>query len=275
MESYARGKWVILQSSISLDKPNPYINYDLQKFGLLSNEEIDPSQVVDVPKQLLPDIKACFNLLPKRRIVDCLVQHFLKEVNWIYELVHSSNLLTRYESWWTALAVNQIEEVEFCVLLLRICAYSAQFLPSRAYTADTICGVSITSIREHCSRVASGLSRVYESTGGPRSLTGVQHLSFAACYLMNEGRMKEAWYVIGDAIRLAQDLGMHLEVTAAATATQSHFNDLEKEMRIKGSLRSALPIILSVEGLFFFHVLCSAEKIVSSVWIDFRLTRAF
>ncbi len=169
--------------------------------------------------------------MPKRRIVDCLIQHFFKEVNWMYEIIHSTSFLTRYESWWAALPVNQLGEVEFCLLLLRICAYSAQFLPSQAYTADTICGVSITLIREHCCKAANGLSRVCGSTVSTRSLTSVQHLSFSACYLMNEGRMKDAWYVIGDAARLAQDLGMHLEATAAAMTTQSRFNDLDKEMR--------------------------------------------
>lgn len=218
--------------------------------------------------------------------MDCLVQNFFKEVNWIYETMHSSTFLTRYESWWTMLAVNQIEEVEFCVLLLRICAYSAQFLPSRAYTADTICGVSITSIREHCCRVANTLSRVFEFIGGPRSLTSVQHLSFAACYLMNEGRMKDAWYVISDAIRLAQDLGMHLEVTAAITTTRSHFNELEKEIRRRAFWNLYIwDRLVPGRGFFKFSIAqktisgglsCTPyyRKIVSSLSIKSRLTVA-
>ena len=173
------------------------------------------------------EIKKDLQHLPKRPILDCLLQHFFKEVNWIYEMIHPTTFLTHYEGWWNSCLEERVQDIEFGVLILRVCAYSAQFLPSRAYTADTICGTSLSSIREHCHKLATGLSNLCGSAGS-RSLVSVQHLYFAACYSKNEGRMKEAWFMLGNAIRLAQDLGLHLE---PSRLSQPQLDDLEKDMR--------------------------------------------
>ena len=143
-------------------------------------------------------------------------------------MIHPATFLNRYESWWNEAREAHMKDVEFGVLVLRICAYSAQFLPCREYTAETICGVSLSKIREDCHLLAARLSVFCEIASGAESLVSVQHLFFAACYSNNEGRMKNAWYDIGKAIRLAQDLGMHLEIPDKA---RKHPNDLEKEMR--------------------------------------------
>lgn len=142
-------------------------------------------------------------------------------------MLHPTTFLTRYEGWWNSSVEDRVHEIEFGVLILRVCAYSAQFLPSRAYTADTICGTSLSKIREHCHKLAIGLSNISESARS-RSLTSVQHLYFAACYSKNEGRMKEAWFMLGNAIRLAQDLGLHLE---PSKSSRQQLDDLEKDMR--------------------------------------------
>ena len=161
-------------------------------------------------------------------ILDCLIQNFFREVNWIYEMVHASTFLTRYETWWKSFPSSNNEDIEFGALILRLCAYSAQFLPSRTYTADTVGGVSLNSVREHCHCLANELLMVYEPLFEQRSPHSVQQSFFAACYSKNQGRMKEAWFQLGAAIRLAQDLGMHLEPSGPSN---SHLNDLEKEMR--------------------------------------------
>lgn len=194
----------------------------------LHNDELAKSSNSDVSNHVLPRIKECLRLLPKRSIIDCLIQNFFKEVNWIAGMIHSPTFLTYYECWWNIATWNQAEEVEFGVLLLRICAHGAQFLPSHAYTADTISGIAISVIREHCDKLATEIASLSESAAMPRSLTSVQYLYFAACYLENEDRMKEAWLVVGNAVRLALDLGMHLETT---TASLKLLNDIERETR--------------------------------------------
>lgn len=179
-------------------------------------------------EKVFPEISVHFHQLPKRAILDCLVQNFFKEVNWIHEIIYSTSFLTQYEAWWEMLSSARMEDLEFGVLLLRICAYSAQFLPSRGYTADTICGVSISMIREHCHNLSDSLTRLCESVGGMRSFTSIQALCFAASYLENEGRMKEAWYLMGNVIKIALDIGIHREATASLS---SQLSDLERDMR--------------------------------------------
>ena len=60
-----------------------------------------------------------------------------------------------------------------------------------------------------------------------RSFASVQGLCLAAAYLKNEGRIKEAWDLMGDLITTAYNLGIHLETT---TSRPSNLNELEKEM---------------------------------------------
>ena len=179
-------------------------------------------------KENSPEFIASVQLLPKREIINFLIQNFFRGVNWMYEMIHPSTFLNRYEKWWAVAPGTNMEDLEFGVLVLRICAYSAQFLPCREYTAETICGVALSTIREDCHTLAKYLSDLCEAICGAESLISVQHLFLAACYSNNEGRMKKAWHEIGSAIRLAQDLGMHLEMRRTH---RKQPNDLEKELR--------------------------------------------
>jgi hypothetical protein len=197
------------------------------QYDLLDTEELGGSIGGQVPEKLIPAIMSHFRLLPKRPILNCLVQNFFKEVNWIHGLIYPTAFFSLYDRWWGTFSARSIENIEFGILLLRVCAYSAQFLPSRAYTADTISGVTISLVREQCHRLAIGLSRVCESAGGMRSFASVQGLCLAAAYLKNEGRIKEAWDLMGDLITTAYNLGIHLETT---TSRPSNLNELEKEM---------------------------------------------
>ena len=174
------------------------------------------------------EVTACLQSLPKRQILDRLIQIFLKDVNWMHEMIHPATFLECYENWFKASPGTEVRDLEFGVLILRICAYSAQFLPSREYTAATIAGVTIETIREDCHTLASRIVRLCETVVDTGSLTRVQHQFYAACYLKNEGQIKQAWYETGKAIRLAQDLGMHLE---AAPKNHSKLNVLEREIR--------------------------------------------
>ena len=181
-----------------------------------------------MPEELVPEIIANFRLLPKRPILHCLVENFFSEVNWIHGLISTSSFFSQYERWWNAMSPRCICDIEYGILLLRMCAYSAQFLPSRGYTADTICGASISSVREQCHRLAICLTRICESGGGMRSFIGVQSLCLGLVFLKNEGRIKEAWYLMGNLVTIAYHLGLHLEGTSPQW---SSLNELEKEMR--------------------------------------------
>jgi hypothetical protein len=161
----------------------------------------------DAFRLLKPQIKSCLKLLPKRFVVDPLIQKFIFEINWIHDMIHPPDFFTRYEKWWRATSIESIEDIEFCVLFLRLSACSAQYVSAASFSAGTNDG----SKKEPISELASRLSQLYESLPGPRSLTWVHQLFFEACYLRDAGRINEAWHAVGSALRVAQDLGMHLE----------------------------------------------------------------
>jgi hypothetical protein len=185
-----------------------------------------------VPAKLLPEMNDCFRLFPKRPILNSLVELFFRDVNWIYEMMHPTLFLGRYEKWWRCVPGSTSESLHFSILILRVCAYSAQFFPSSTQETgplggDTLLGVPLDKIRKHCHDLASRLQRMCEQLSGPMSLIWVQQLFYAACYEKNEGNIVNAWYTLGYAIRVVQDLGLHVEDTRSE---KRDMNDLEYDM---------------------------------------------
>ena len=181
-----------------------------------------------MPPNSMPEVEACLQLMPRRVIIDRLIKHFLEELNWISEMIHPTSFLTRYEQWWRSFPGSTVEDLDFCALVLTVCAYSAQYLPSRSLAGPKIHGMLNDTIREHCFDLSKRMSSLCASFPGNRSLARVQHLYYAACYQKNEGRVKDAYYVLGDAIRLAHDLEMHMEYSLSSRV---QLNELDKDLR--------------------------------------------
>ena len=148
--------------------------------------------------------------MPPRSVADVLIQHFFSEANWIYEMVYPTTFTERYNEWWAG-PCQSVEDAQFATLLLRLCAYTAQFLPSQNYTADTVLGNSLSALREQCNATAISLTRIPMIKEGLPSITRIHEHFFHACYLKNEGAMKESWNVLSEAINEAHELGLHLE----------------------------------------------------------------
>lgn len=83
--------------------------------------------------------------LPSRIIIDKLVQIFFQEVNWMYEAIYPSTFLSRYQKWWKDNQSAEIEDIIFATLVLRLCAYTTQFLPSTYVLALGITRKSLTA----------------------------------------------------------------------------------------------------------------------------------
>lgn len=125
-------------------------------------------------------------------------------------MVYPTTFTERYNEWWAG-PCQSVDDIEFATLLLRLCSYTAQFLPSQNYTADTILGNSLSALREQCNATAISINRVPIMEEGLPSVTRIHEHFFHACYLKNEGAMKESWTVLGKAIHEAHELGLHLE----------------------------------------------------------------
>jgi hypothetical protein len=68
--------------------------------------------------------------LPTRETVDFLVQYFLEEVNWLYEMIYPLTFLERYNAWWSQESYHGVDDVQFGVWILRLCVNSLQYVIS-------------------------------------------------------------------------------------------------------------------------------------------------
>ncbi|MCJ1431697.1 hypothetical protein MMC27_001052 [Xylographa pallens] len=180
-----------------------------------------PQDVVDSVQR---DIERMFD----RHIFDFLVQYFVAEINWIDQLIHPPSFLAQYQEWWAKGTLLSVVDVEFAVLLLRICSYASQFLPSPSHTIDTIRGMLLADIRNTCDDIGDNLAAVCTSLDTRGSLLRVQHLCFAGLSSRCEGRTNAFWEALNGAIRVAQRVGIHRD---AVTLIPGGMHELEKEMR--------------------------------------------
>ena len=122
--------------------------------------------------------------------------------------------------------VTLVVEVDFAVLILRICSYALQFLPSPSYTLDKIRGMLLSDICNRCDEVAESLAAISSAFDGRGSLIRVQHLAFCGLRCQMEGRRETLWDALSRAIRVAQSLGIHSD----AAETRLGMDEMEKEM---------------------------------------------
>jgi hypothetical protein len=61
-------------------------------------------------------------------LADAIVNHFLNVVNYRYTAIYGPTLTTQYVEWWARRGSGGRLWPEFTCLLLRICAYSVQYL---------------------------------------------------------------------------------------------------------------------------------------------------
>ncbi|KAL8804035.1 MAG: hypothetical protein Q9182_002826 [Xanthomendoza sp. 2 TL-2023] len=178
---------------------------------LYDDDELDSTPPASSTPKVTSEVSELLAKVPHRTVTDILIQHFLTEANWIYEMVDPTTFLERYDDWWSHPCRNA-EDVEFAALLLRLCSYTAQFLPSQNYTADTILGASLSTIRQECDANANALASTQFVKLSSISIARIHQLFFRACYLKNEGNVKGSWDVLSEATREAQELGLHLDL---------------------------------------------------------------
>ncbi|KAF1955970.1 trascription factor [Byssothecium circinans] len=165
-----------------------------------------------MPSILVNDVQQELKDLPARSILDFLIQYFFKD----------------YERWWKTDTITRVADVEFAVLMLRICAYSSHFLLSQKYTVDTIKGRPLSDIRSNCGRLAERLEGICNAAMLRGSLMRVQYMYFTAMCYECETRIKLSWVTLCCAIREAQEVGLHREPPKWGN---DGMDDLEREMR--------------------------------------------
>lgn len=125
------------------------------------------------------------------------------------QLVQVPWFLPKYHSWWLQERVTLIAELDFVILILRVCAYTLRFLPSPTYSLDKIRGVLLSDVRNICDEIVDNLAAISTATDSRASLIRVQHLAFLSLQHQVEGSTSAFWEGLNRTIRAAQNLGIH------------------------------------------------------------------
>ncbi|KAL3447615.1 hypothetical protein BJX65DRAFT_89624 [Aspergillus insuetus] len=223
-----RGENVELDGPDNVAERFGYFDYSaVNTLGLLRQFGLDDEPPRSVPASA---IFAECQRIPSQPILDFLTQYYIREVNWIGQLLHPPRFLLQYEQWQTAWEPNRssipVLDVEFTVLVLRICTFTLHFLPSPTYMVDTIRGIPLSEIRALCAETAGKLANIASRVCTRGSLTRVLHMCFHALVSECEGRLACFWSRLGDCIKVAQAVGLHREADGP-----SEMDELERELR--------------------------------------------
>ncbi|KAJ5152588.1 uncharacterized protein N7482_009066, partial [Penicillium canariense] len=180
-----------------------------------------------LPNQDDSEIQQCLDKIPDGPILDFLLKYFVREVNWMDQLVHLPWILDEYQRWRTVKIPSSLFEIEFAVLILRICSYASQYLPSPSCTIERIRDMSLADIRHSCDEAADSLAEICPRLNSKGSLLRVQHLAFVGLKAKCEGRMKDFRDALRSAIQVAQRIGADKDVSLVVP----DMSELEKETR--------------------------------------------
>jgi hypothetical protein len=186
------------------------------------------------------------------------------------QLVHIPWFLPKYRALWLVERVTLVAEVDFIILVLRICSYALQFLPSPGYTLDKIRGMLLADVRTLCDEAADSLEAISTAADSRGSLFRVQHLAYYGLQCRAEGKTNASWEALSRAIRVAQNVGMHCDAATSRVNGESADREIERmtfcNLYIYDSLFSRqldrlpfLPTTLSPRKRPQLHVLRSAS----------------
>ncbi|KAL8765214.1 MAG: hypothetical protein Q9209_007647 [Squamulea sp. 1 TL-2023] len=144
------------------------------------------------------------------------------------QLIHLPWFLAKYERWWMVERVKLVAEVDVAILILRICSYASQFLPSLGYTLDKIRLVSLADVRKTCDDTADSLAAISAAADSRGSLIRIQHLAFLGLRCQIQGNTTVFWEVLSRAVRVAQSIGIHNHVTGPRQGMDETDQEMER-----------------------------------------------
>ncbi|XPT00697.1 hypothetical protein M3J09_009847 [Ascochyta lentis] len=159
----------------------------------------DPTKA-DVVEQVLYAI-------PPRSITDAFVNHFLGVVNYRYSTIYAPTFTDQYVQWWADRGAGKRLSPEFTCLLLRVCAYSVQYLtPSLRKMIEFELACNLQQLTDRFSDAAEQLSQSFEAS--KTCIERVQEQFLKGAWLKSESKIVESWHALGCTIREAQELGI-------------------------------------------------------------------
>lgn len=149
--------------------------------------------------------------MPARPILDFLIQYFLKEGNWINQVIYPPVFLRQYKAWCSLPDVTRVADLDFAILILRICAHASQGLSSDSYILSTAGNISIAQSRDQCCELADSLRNLSIQACSTGNLFRVEHYCLAAMKDDLDERMGSVFWNLSRAIHTATAIGLHKE----------------------------------------------------------------
>jgi hypothetical protein len=150
-------------------------------------------------------------------VTDFLVGMFLKELNRLYETIHPPSFQPQYASWWIAQENNdrsgeaiRDEDIDFGLLVLRVCLLSIQSLPHSKFPTTGVLKSHPEVMEQWYSSLADELDKSQPPTRKP-TIETVQHRFLQVGYLKNYGKIRASWSVLSTAVKDAHEMGLHLK----------------------------------------------------------------
>ncbi|KAI4201991.1 MAG: hypothetical protein LQ350_002896 [Teloschistes chrysophthalmus] len=124
------------------------------------------------------------------------------------------------------LALIRQAKVDVAILILRICSYASQFLPSPDYTLDKIRETPLADVRKACDEAADSLAAISAAADGRGSLIRIQQLAFFGLKCQIEGNVIAFWESLSRAIRISQSIGIRSDTARS----RQHMDEIDQEM---------------------------------------------
>ncbi|EED18320.1 conserved hypothetical protein [Talaromyces stipitatus ATCC 10500] len=122
---------------------------------------------------------------------------------------------------------SSVFDIEFAVVILRICSYTSEFIPSKSCTIEQVHDMNLVDIRQACDDVANDLANKCTHLDPKGSLLRMQSLAFKGLKSRCEGRVDDFRNTLRCAIHVARDIRIDRE----AAESFPDMGELEKEMR--------------------------------------------
>ncbi|KAK9378864.1 fungal-specific transcription factor domain-containing protein [Kockiozyma suomiensis] len=141
--------------------------------------------------------------MPPKPYVELLIRIFFREANY-YQSINEIEFWDSLNKWW--ISPNRVENVIVATLTFRIMSIALQFVPEEHLETVRQIDESLDSLSADYSQCASELAALL-----PDCVDKVHECILRAAWLKFEARMKESWYCIATAVRMAQEIKLHVE----------------------------------------------------------------
>lgn len=136
---------------------------------------------------------------PPRYVSDLLVNIYFEQLHYTFPVLYKSHFLQRYQLLVNARRWDTVD-VGFLSVFFAVCACASGLLPRESETTSTFPGIKFYE---------SAVLLHYGSTG-EGSIEQVQCLSLLSICSAGWNTLAQSWKWAGQAVRAAQDLGLHV-----------------------------------------------------------------